>query len=58
MSTDIAHCLSSLQQKHTKEQHGYTYKKSLNKHINITFKNLKNTLLTAKVLNHFQNPLS
>lgn len=42
MSRDIAHCLSlilSLQQKRTKEQHGYTYKKSLNKHINITFKN-------------------
>ena len=28
----------SLQQKRTKEQHGYTYNKSLNNHINITFK--------------------
>ena len=35
----IYNLILSLQQKRTKEQHGYTYKKSLNKHINITFKN-------------------
>ena len=34
----IYNLILSLQQKRTKEQHGYTYNKSLNNHINITFK--------------------
>ena len=34
----VYHIVLSLQQKRNKEQHGYIYKKSLNNHINITFK--------------------